>query len=66
MSKKMVKLAMANVGEQLIELEIVEKWEPEKITFLGNTVFFSVDGTFFSMNRVDFMNIFKDFCTKIK
>jgi len=66
MSKKMVKLAMANVGEQLMELEIVEKWEPEKITFLGNTVFFSVDGTFFSMNRVDFMNIFNDFCTKIK
>ncbi len=66
MSKKMVKLGLANIGEQSIELEIVEKWEPEKITFLGNTVFFSVDGTFFSMERVDFMNIFKDFCTKIK
>jgi hypothetical protein len=62
----MVKLGLANIGEQSIELEIVEKWEPEKITFLGNTVFFSVDGTFFSMERVDFMNIFKDFCTKIK
>lgn len=66
MGKHMVKVGMANIGEQFFELEDVKKWEPTKITFVGTAVFFNVDGTFFSMERVDFVNIFKDFCNNIK
>jgi len=56
--KKTIKVGIANEGEMDISVEVVSKWKPEKMSYVGGSVFFSVDGTFFSMNRVDFKTIF--------
>ena len=56
--KKTIKVGIANEGEMDISVEVVSKWKPEKMSYVGSSVFFSVDGTFFSMNRVDFKTIF--------
>jgi len=53
-----VKVGIANDGEQAIKIEIVEKWEPTNINYIGDTVFFKADDTYFSMKTVDFKKIF--------
>jgi hypothetical protein len=63
---KSVLVAVANVGEQNLQVEVVEKWQPDKLSFLGDTVFFRVDDTFFSMKKVEFCTIFPEKCGKIK
>jgi hypothetical protein len=47
-------------------MDVILKWEPEKLSFLGDTVFFKVDDTFFSMKKNDFCNIFTEKCAYIK
>lgn len=63
---KSVLVAVANIGEQNMPLSVVEKWEPEKMSFLGDTVFFKVDDTFFSMKKNEFCTIFTEKCGHIK
>ena len=63
---KSVLVAVANIGEQNIPMDIILKWKPEKLSFLGDTVFFKVDDTFFSMKKNDFCNIFTEKCAYIK
>ncbi len=63
---KSVLVAVANVGEQNIPLDVVEKWSPDKLSFIGDTVFFKVDETFFSMKKMEFCKIFEEKCGKIK
>jgi predicted Holliday junction resolvase-like endonuclease len=63
---KSVLVAVANIGEQNIPMDIILKWEPEKLSFVGDTVFFKVDDTFFSMKKNDFCNIFTEKCAYIK
>lgn len=63
---KSILVAFANKGEQNIPLDVIEKWEPEKMSFFGDTVFFKVDDTFVSMKKVEFCNIFKEKCGMIK
>ena len=56
--KKTIKVGIANEGEMNISIEVISKWKPEKMSYVGGSVFFSVDGTFFSMDRQDFKTIF--------
>ncbi len=63
---KSVLVATANLGEQNMPIDIVQKWEPDKITLIGDTIFFRVDDTFLSMKRIDFCNIFPEKCAHIK
>jgi hypothetical protein len=56
--KKTIKVGIANKGEMSISVEVISKWKPEKISYVGSSVFFSVDSTFFSMDRQDFKTIF--------
>jgi len=55
--KKMILLGVANEGEQNFELALVKEWVINKTTLVGNTVFFEVDGTYFSVDRQKFDNI---------
>lgn len=63
---KSVLVGVANDGQQNIPLEVVEKWNPEKLSFFGETVFFKADDTYFSMKKIDFCNIFQEKCAFIK
>ena len=54
-----VRVGFANEGEQNLKVEIVEKWTPKNITYIGSTVFFKHDGSYFSMTIEDFRRIFK-------
>ena len=58
MEKKTVEVAFANEGTQRLKIEIVEKWEPKKISRVGHTIFFEADGTFVSMKTEDYNKIF--------
>ncbi len=53
-----VKVGVANDGEQAIKIEIVEKWEPSNITYIGDTAFFKVADRYYSMKTIDFKKIF--------
>jgi len=53
----MILLGVANEGEQNFELALVKEWVINKTTLVGNTVFFEVDGTYFSVDRQKFDNI---------
>lgn len=63
---KTVLVAFANEGEQNVSLDVVEKWEPENMSFFGDTVFFKVDSTYVSMKKIEFCTIFKEKCGIIK
>ena len=54
-----VRVGFANEGEQILKVEIVEKWTPKNITYIGDTVFFKNGDTYFSMKTFDFKQIFK-------
>ena len=61
-----VLVGVANQGEQNIPLDIISKWEPDKLSFFGDTVFFKVENTYYSMKKKDFCNIFTEKCAFIK
>lgn len=63
---KSVLVAVANIGEQNMPMDVVVKWQPEKLSFVGDTVFFKVEDTFLSMKKIDFCNIFPEKCAYIK
>jgi hypothetical protein len=63
---KSILVAFANQSEQNVPLTVVEKWEPEKMSFFGDTVFFKVDDMFASMKKIEFCNIFREKCGMIK
>lgn len=53
-----VKVGVANDGEQVIEIKIVEKWEPTNTIVIGDTSFFKVEDRYYSMKTIDFRKIF--------
>lgn len=53
-----VKVGFANDGEQNLKVEVVEKWTPKNITYIGDTVFFKNGDSYFSMKMLDFKRIF--------
>lgn len=52
-------LGIANEGEKAFELDLILGWEISKQTFVGDTVFFEADGSFFSMKRSDYNQYIK-------
>lgn len=63
---KSVSVAIANGSKQNILLEVINKWDPDNISFFGETVFFRVEDVYFSMKKEDFCNIFTEKCAFIK
>ena len=53
-----VRVGFANEGEQILKVEIVEKWTPKNMTYIGDTVFFKNGDSYFSMKTIDFKKIF--------
>ena len=53
-----VRVGLANEGELDIDLDIVEKWEPTNVNYIGETVFFKADNSYFSMKTIEFRKIF--------
>jgi hypothetical protein len=56
--KSVITVGMANEGEMNINIDVIRGWEPKKISYIGTSVFFEVDGSFVSMKRVEFTEIF--------
>ena len=56
--KEIVTLGIANTGEKNFKVEDIIDWKPQKISYMGDSVFFQVDETFYSMKRIDFKEIF--------
>lgn len=56
--KSNVMVGVANENERSMSISDVEKWTPTKITQVGNTTYFSINGKFHSMNAEDFKIIF--------
>lgn len=56
--KENVIIGVANEGELIFPLEVVKGWDPKKISYVSSSVFFEQDGTFFSMDRLKFKEIF--------
>ena len=52
-------LGIANEGEMAFDLDLVLGWEISKQTYVGDTVFFQADGSFYSMKRSDYNEYFK-------
>lgn len=63
---KSVLVAVANEGEQNMPLDVVQNWDPQKLSFFGETVFFKAENTYFSMKKSDFCTIFPEKCGFIK
>jgi len=66
MENKNVLVGVANKNEQSMKVEDIQKWTPEKISYVGTTAYFKdKDGDlFYSMERVQFNDIFGDKLTK--
>jgi hypothetical protein len=58
MGKEEVFVGVPNEGKISLSLELVKKWEPKKINKIGDTVFFSVNDMYFSMEIIKFNEIF--------
>jgi len=56
--KSVITVGMANEGEMNIKVDVIKGWEPKKISYMGGSVFFEVDGSFVSMKRLEFTEIF--------
>lgn len=59
MAEQSIKVGIANEGETVLPVSVLEKWEPKNVTQLGDTVFFKQEDTFYSMKVVDFREIYK-------
>ena len=55
---KKVIVTFPNVGEDLIDVNIVKSWKPSGLTVIGSTVFFNVDNLHLSMKEEDYKEIF--------
>ena len=55
---------MPNEYGMIFDVDIVKKWAPTKLRFIGETVFFNCDDLCLSMNTEDFKNIFDNYETQ--
>lgn len=55
-----VKVGLANIGEQIMPVDIVIKWLPTNIVYAGDTVFFKHEDKYYSMNHIDFTKLFNN------
>lgn len=58
MAKESVKVGVANNGETNLDVEVIKAWVPKNINYIGTTVFFKNDTTYYSMSREDFKRIY--------
>jgi len=58
MAKESIKVGIANEGETNIDIEVLKTWEPKNIEYIGTSVFFKNDKTYYSMTREEFKKIF--------
>lgn len=58
MEKKNVIVGVANQKETSMPVADIVDWEPKKISYVGTTTYFEHDGTFYSIENVDFKSIF--------
>ena len=58
MAEQSIKVGVANEGETVLPVSILEKWEPKNVTQIGDTVFFKQEDTYFSMKVVDFRELY--------
>ena len=59
MVEETVKVGVANEGETILPISVLEKWNPKNITQIGDTVFFKQEDTYFSMKVIDFRKLYK-------
>lgn len=59
MTEKSIKVGIANEGETVFLVSVLEKWKPTNITQIGDTVFFKQEDTFYSMKVIDFRELYK-------
>jgi hypothetical protein len=59
MAEEAIKVGVANEGETIIPISVLEKWEPKNITQFGDTVFFKQDDTYYSMKVLDFRKLYQ-------
>tara|TARA_R110002050_G_scaffold34397_13_gene86910 strand:+ start:1397 stop:1579 length:183 start_codon:yes stop_codon:yes gene_type:complete len=59
MNKKTLRLGIANSGEINIEVKEILTWKMDKISYIGDVMFFEHEGTFYSMKRIDYKNYIK-------
>lgn len=57
-TKGTVNVAFANEGAQSMSIDIVEKWEHDKKSTVGDTTFFKVGDSYVSMKTKDYVKIF--------
>jgi hypothetical protein len=59
MAEQSIKVGVANEGETVLPVSVLEKWEPKNVTQIGDTVFFKQDDTYYSMKVVDFRKLYQ-------
>ena len=55
-----VNATFANGDEILLDVKVVEKWEIDNQREIGDTIFFSSNGLYFSMKTIDYNKIFNN------
>lgn len=58
--KESVTLGVSNKGERNFPVNVIKNWNPEKVNYFGTTVYFKVGEVFYSINREDFNDIYKN------
>lgn len=58
MDKKNILVGVANKNEQSMKIEDIKDWEPTKVSYIGNTAYFKVEDTFYSMTSVEFRELY--------
>jgi hypothetical protein len=58
--KKSVTLGVNNKGERNFPVNVIKNWNPEKVNYFGDTVYFKVGEVFYSINSEDFKDIFEN------
>jgi hypothetical protein len=49
-----IKIGVANEKEISIGVEELKTWEPKKISYFNDVVYFKHDGVFYSIKRLEF------------
>ena len=58
--KESVTLGVSNKGERNFPVNVIKNWNPEKVNYFENIVYFKVGEVFYSINSEDFNDIFKN------
>jgi hypothetical protein len=58
MSNEMITVGEANNGELVLSITVLKTWTPKNISYIGATVFFKNEKTYYSMTRENFKKIY--------